>query len=120
MPTSHSRRDGTTRTRSNRTRTASTTTPASSQGSRVERAGAASPGPSAQLVAESPAALTEAQTWMSYEQVCDLLGESRHTLNKWRRRPELNFPAALRKPNNHLMFRRADVAAFIANLEVAR
>lgn len=65
------------------------------------------------------ATITELGAWMTYEQVCELLGETRHTLNKWRKRPELKFPPALRKPNGKLLFRRTDVAAFVATLEVA-
>lgn len=63
--------------------------------------------------------VTQLGTWMTYADICDLLGETRNTLNKWRKRPEVGFPAGIRKPNGQLMFRRADIAAFIATLEVA-
>jgi len=62
-------------------------------------------------------AITTAGTWMSMAAVCELLDESRSTIDKWRTRGL--FPAARRKPNGSLMFRREDVAGFIANLEVA-
>ena len=63
--------------------------------------------------------LTTPGFWMTYAEVCQLFGESRHTLNKWRKRTELEFPVALVKPNGQLMFRRAEVAAFISRLAVA-
>ena len=128
MPTSHSRRGGTSRTQS-RTRLNRSGSKRADDAQRAPSTPTGAPedenigpavGTSAQPEMGTATDLTEPHTWMSYEQVCVLLGESRHTLNKWRRRPELNFPPALRKPNNHLMFRRSDVAAFISNLEVAR
>lgn len=58
---------------------------------------------------------TLAGTWMSLDEVCELLGETRSTLDKWRARGA--FPAGVRKPNRRVMFRREDVASFIESLE---
>jgi hypothetical protein len=63
--------------------------------------------------------ITHDGAWMTYAQLCELVGESRHTLNKWRARPDVQFPLARRKPNGKLLFHRPDVAAFLASLEVA-
>jgi hypothetical protein len=63
--------------------------------------------------------VTELGTWMTYAEVYELLGETRDTVNKWRKRPEVRFPSGVRKPNGKLMFRRSDIAAFIGTLEVA-
>ena len=69
------------------------------------------------LAAYDPSDLTAPSTWMSMMQVCELLDESRSTIDKWRARG--TFVTAVRKPNGKLMFRRADVADFIARLEEA-
>jgi predicted DNA-binding transcriptional regulator AlpA len=61
--------------------------------------------------------LTQLGTWMSMDDVCALLGESRSTIDKWRRRGV--FPKGTRKPNGRVMFRRPDVATFLNELEVA-
>lgn len=52
---------------------------------------------------------------MSLDEVCELFGETRSTLDKWRARGV--FPTGVRKPNGRVMFRREDVAAFIESLE---
>ncbi len=75
--------------------------------------------PSTTKVDPTDVTVTTLGTWMTYAEMCELLGETRHTLNKWRKRTDLDFPTALRKPNGQLLFRRADVAAFIASFEVA-
>lgn len=58
---------------------------------------------------------TTTGAWMSLQDVCELLDESRSTLDKWRARGV--FPSGLRKPNGRVMFRREDVADFIDGLE---
>lgn len=61
--------------------------------------------------------LTTPGAWMGMAEVCALLHESRSTVDKWRARGL--FPRARRKPNGSLLFRRDDIASFIASLEVA-
>lgn len=63
------------------------------------------------------AALTTLGSWMGMAEVCELLDESRSTIDKWRARGI--FPLARRKPNGSLLFRREDIASFLASLEVA-
>lgn len=75
--------------------------------------------PAAPACPSSVLDLTNPANWMSYSEVCELFGESRHTLNKWRKREGLGFPAARVKPNGHLMFRREEIAAFLNTLAVA-
>lgn len=60
--------------------------------------------------------LTLADTWMNHAELCALLGETRSTVDKWRRR---GLVTGYRKPNGRVMFKRADVARFISALEVA-
>lgn len=68
-------------------------------------------------LADEDLTTTDLGAWMSHASVCQLLGESRSTVDKWRARGV--FPKGLRKPNGKVMFRRNDVAAFIAGLEEA-
>jgi len=58
------------------------------------------------------AEVIELTAWWTYEQVCTYVGETRHTVNKWRKSPERDFPKAFRAPNGSLRFKAADVVAW--------
>lgn len=64
-----------------------------------------------------PAEVYAGKPFMSMTEVCELLDETRSTIDKWRAKGV--FPKARRKPNGNLMWLRADVIAFIEGLEVA-
>lgn len=64
-----------------------------------------------------PAEVLAGNPFMSMDDVCTLLGETRSTIDKWRARGL--FPNARRKPNGNLMWGRSDVVAFIESLEVS-
>ena len=70
-------------------------------------------------------ALTTVGEWMTVEEVCALIpqrkGEplARSTLDGWRVRDENPFPAPKRLPNRNLLYRRAEVAAWLDGLPEA-
>jgi predicted DNA-binding transcriptional regulator AlpA len=64
-----------------------------------------------------PAEVLAGKPFMTMTEVCELLDETRSTIDKWRARGL--FPKARRKPNGNLMWVRSDVVAFIDGLEVA-
>jgi hypothetical protein len=64
-------------------------------------------------------AATSPDYWLTYDEVCNVVHETRHTVNKWRKRPEVGFPAPHVKPNRQLLFKRADILAWLETLAVA-
>ncbi|WP_206330565.1 AlpA family transcriptional regulator [Modestobacter sp. KNN46-3] len=63
--------------------------------------------------------LTTVGEWMNVEEVCELVGVSRSTLDDWRKRDVNPFPAPRKLPNRSLRYRRADVAAWLDALPLA-
>lgn len=55
--------------------------------------------------------------WLTVEEVCDELGVSPHTWNKWRKRRV--GPPAKRLPNGQLRISRARLDAWLESLEDA-
>jgi predicted site-specific integrase-resolvase len=55
--------------------------------------------------------------WLSMDQLCEELGESRDTLNKWKAKGK--FPKYLKKPNGRLWFKVEDVYAWLDDLTVS-
>ena len=64
-------------------------------------------------------ALTTVGEWMSVEDVLELLGVARSTLDGWRKRDAHPFPAPRRLPNRNVLYRRAEVAAWLDALPMA-
>ncbi len=63
--------------------------------------------------------LTAPGEWMTVEGVCALIGVARSTLDGWRKRPVNPFPAPKRLPNRNVLYRRAEVAAWLDELPEA-
>ena len=60
--------------------------------------------------------LTAPGEWMTVEEVCELLDVARSTLDGWRKRDDSPFPAPKRLPNRSILYRRAQVAAWLDGL----
>ncbi len=56
------------------------------------------------------------KTYLSFEEVCELLSVSRSTLNQWRK--DNRFPSFRRMPNRSLVVHRSEVTAWFDTLEV--
>ena len=65
---------------------------------------------------QTPSDPTAPGAWMTVEEVCDLLGETRSTLDKWRKRPEVGFPVPKRMPNATIRYSRAAMSAWLDGL----
>jgi excisionase family DNA binding protein len=53
---------------------------------------------------------------LTVTEICELLGISRSSFDKWRRRGV--GPAAIKLPNGHLRFRQSDLDAWIESLTI--
>jgi len=55
--------------------------------------------------------------WMTYQEVCDELGVTRNTIDKWKRSGR--FIEGKRLPNGQLRYRREDLELFMESLVAA-
>jgi excisionase family DNA binding protein len=60
--------------------------------------------------------LTALGEWMTVEEVCELLGVARSTLDEWRKKETHPFPAPRKLPNRCIRYRRCEVAAWLEYL----